>query len=147
MVVVMPVSMVIVMSVSVAVVLVLTIVMPIIVAVLFVHFDAAKVLLPPYMLTPIGSLVSSRNRTPVTEAWIEVAIHISVKFFGTMEPRSCTNEDPSEEPLRSVVSKRSAGIWGVIKVTVWANRGHSDIDCDLGSRLLRTPQSTNTDKC
>jgi hypothetical protein len=126
-------------SVAVVVVLVLTIVMPIIVAILFVHFGAAKVLLPPHMLTPIGSLVSSRNRTPVSEAWIELAIHISVKSFGTMKPRSCTNEDPSEEPLRSVVSKRSAGIWGVIEVTVWANRGHPDIDRDLRSRLPRTP--------
>jgi hypothetical protein len=33
-----------------------------------------------------------------------VAIYISVKAYGTMKPRSCTNEDPSDEPLRSVVA-------------------------------------------
>lgn len=141
---VMTISMVVVMTVPVvvAVVLVLSIVMSVIVAVLFVHFVAAKMFLPAHVPSPIRPFAPLRKLTPVTEARIVVAIHISVKAFGAAKPWSRTNEDSSGEPLRSVVSKRSAGIRGVIEVTVWANRGHSDIDRDLGSRLLRTPCNT-----
>jgi hypothetical protein len=142
----MTVAMLIVVSVAVVVVLVLTVVMPVIVPVLFVHFIAAKMLIPAHVPTPIGPLAASRKRASVTEAWIELAIYVSVKAFGTMKPGSGTDEDSSDEPLRSVVAQRSAGIWGVIKVTVWANRGHSDVDRYLRSRLLRTPYNTKCGK-
>ena len=137
---------VIIMSVAVVVVFVLAVVVPVIMPVLFVHFVTPKMPFPTHVPSPIGSFTLVRIGTPVPKPGIEVAIHIPVKTFRTMEPGTCTDEGSSHKPLRPVVAERRAGIWRVVEVTIRTNRGHSYIDGDLRRRLLSNSRDPDSGK-
>ena len=105
--------------------LVLAIVVPVIgVKMLFMHFIAMKVSFPTCVSAPIGSFASMRKRPSVSEPWIIATIHISTKAHWTAKPRTSTQENSSNKPLRSVIAEGRAGIRRVVEVSVGANRRH-----------------------
>lgn len=114
-------------------VLVLAVVVPVIVPILFVFFVAPIVLFPSDVLSPIGSFTPVWAITPVPVSRVEVAIHVTVKAHGAMEPWACADEDSPHKPLRAVVAEWCAAIWRVVEVSIRADRGDCDRDHSNGS--------------
>jgi hypothetical protein len=66
--------------------------------------------------------------------WFESVIHLAEEVAGSMESGTGSNKDAPVKPLRTVVSVRSAAVWRVVEVTVWARRLNPDIDGDTRGR-------------
>src|SRR5580692_4496696 len=58
---------------------------------------------------------------------IEAVIHVAMKTRRTVEPRSCTDKDAVNKPIRPVVPIRSTAIRGVIEISIWTDGRRTDI--------------------
>ena len=65
-----------------------------------------------------------------------VIVDVAVEVFRAMVPRACTDEDATEEPVRAVVTVRSAVVRWIVEVAVRTDWRGTDIhpDCDLRAR-------------
>jgi hypothetical protein len=63
---------------------------------------------------------------------MEVVIYMAAKACRAMEPWARTNKDTAGKPFRAAVAIGSTGIGRHVIVAVWALRGDSDVDGDLG---------------
>src|ERR1700758_236448 len=87
-----------------------------------------------------GPISTLRKWTVVAMVRIEAIVHVTVEAMWAMKPGTRSDKDAAAEPFRPVVSVRSAVVWGIVEVTVWASRGHSDIDSDASRCWARHTQ-------
>jgi hypothetical protein len=93
-----------------------------------------------------GLVSTSREWTTVAVMRIEAVINVAVKVVGAVKPRAASDEDSSAEPLGPVVPVWGAVVWGIVEVTIRANRRCSDIDGNLrGCRARDAQQNGNHD--
>jgi hypothetical protein len=90
-----------------------------------------------------GPVTMLGNWTAVAVMWVEAVVHVPLEVVRAMEPGAGSDKDTAAEPLRPVVPVRGAAIRGVVEVTVWAGRRHSDIDCDSSRCWTRDTQDSN----
>jgi hypothetical protein len=74
------------------------------------------------------------QRTVVAVPWVKPVVDVAVETVGTVEPWSGADEDAADEPVGTVVTVGRAVIGRVVEVAIWANRGYSDADGNLGRR-------------
>jgi len=93
-----------------------------------------------------GLVSTSRKWTTVAVMWIEAVINVTAKVVGAVKPGAGSDEDSSAEPLGPVVPVWGAVVWGIVEVTIRANRRCSDIDGNLsGCRARDAQQNDNHD--
>ena len=90
-----------------------------------------------------GLVSTSRKWTTVAVMWIEVVINVTAKVVGPVKPGAGSDEDSSAEPLWPVVPVWGAVVWGIVEVTIRANRRCSDIDGNLSGRRARDAQQND----
>jgi len=83
----------------------------------------------------IRFLATLRQWTLVAVFRMEMVIHVTPEFGGTMKPRADTDEDPATKPFRTVVSNGSAVVRRNVIVTVRAVRRRSNFDRNLSLRF------------
>ena len=74
---------------------------------------------------------ASGHRSVVTIMRVVAVVYVAVEAARAMEPRAGSDEQSAREPVRSVIAVRRAIIRRIVKVTVWANRGNTDINSNL----------------
>lgn len=79
---------------------------------------------------------ATRQRAMIAITRIEAVIDVTIEATRTVEPGPGSYEDAASEPIRTVVAVGSAVIRGIVKVSVGANRGYTDINRNL-SRCFR----------
>src|SRR5580693_4370065 len=67
------------------------------------------------------------HRASVSMVRIEAVIHVAMKTRRAMEPRSDTDEDAVNKPIRPVVPIRSTAIRRVIEISIWTDGRRADI--------------------
>jgi len=105
-------------------------------------FTAATMTGIPYVALPIPRFVrvevaerlfsASWHRPTITVMRIVAVIYVTIEAVRTVEPRPGSNEQPTSEPVRTVVAIGRAVIRGIVEIPVWAIRGNADTNCDLG---------------
>jgi hypothetical protein len=95
-----------------------------------------------YMALPVARLVSvemverllavAGHRPMVAMPWIEAVVHVAVKAVRPMKPRTRTEEQPANEPIRTIVAIRGTIIRRIVEVPVRAHRRRSNADYNLG---------------
>jgi hypothetical protein len=79
-----------------------------------------------------GAISVSRKRASVTMTRVETIVDVAKEAMRPVEPGSCTEKDPADEPIRPIVAVGGTVIGGVIEVTVGARGGCSNADNNLG---------------
>jgi len=74
------------------------------------------------------------HRSFVTVARIVAVIDVTGEASGSMEPWARPDEYPAHEKIGSIVAVGSTGIRSIVKVSVRANRLHSDANGNLTRR-------------
>src|ERR1700744_4333288 len=69
----------------------------------------------------------------VSVTWIVAIIHVAIKAMRTREPRASADEDSACEPVRPIVSIRSAVIGRIVKISIGAYRRNADANRTLCS--------------
>jgi hypothetical protein len=73
--------------------------------------------------------------TSIAAANIETAVYMPAKIGRAVKPRTRAKEDTTHKPFRGVVTIRSAGVRGIVIVSVGAFGFGSDVDDDLSLSL------------
>ena len=92
-----------------------------------------------------GRLSTLRLWTNVAVMWIEAVINVTAKVVGAVKPGAGSDEDSSAEPLGPVVPVWGAVVWGIVEVTIRANRRCSDIDGNLSGCRARDAQQNSSE--
>jgi hypothetical protein len=85
------------------------------------------------------------HRSFVTVARIVAVIDVTGEASGTMEPWARPDEHPAHEKIGSIVAVGSTGIRRVVKVSVRANRLHSNANGNLTRRCRHTGHQRNSE--
>jgi hypothetical protein len=95
-----------------------------------------------YIAMPVARLVSVEmverllavawKRPMVAMPWIEAIVHVAVKAVRPMKPRTRTEEQPANEPIRTIVAIRGTIIRRIVEVPVRAHRRRANADDNLG---------------
>jgi hypothetical protein len=75
-----------------------------------------------------------RERSSVSAMRIIAVVDVAVKAVMAVKPRTSSNEQPANEPIRPIVAVGSTVIWGIVEVPVGAHRCHSNVNGNLGRR-------------
>jgi hypothetical protein len=105
----------------------------------FMHVAASITHLVPVEVIE-GPFSTLRMGTNVSMMRIEAVINVPVEVARAVEPRACSDEHPTAEPLRTIVSVRRAVVRGIVIEAIRTGRLGSDIDRDLsrcGTRNAR----------
>src|ERR1700722_6895330 len=70
---------------------------------------------------------TSGQRASVSMMRIEAVIHVAMKTRRAVEPRSYTDKDAVNKPIRPVVPVRSTAIRRVIEISIWTDGRSPDI--------------------
>jgi hypothetical protein len=85
------------------------------------------------------------RRSFVTLARIVAVIDVTGEAFGSMEPWARPDEYPAHEKIGSIVAIGSTGIRSIVKVSVRANRLHSNANGNLTRRCRHTGHQRNSE--
>jgi hypothetical protein len=77
------------------------------------------------------ALPASRQRAHITVMGIKAVVYVTVEAARTVEPGASSDEHPSAEPIRTVITVRSAAVGGIVEVSIRTDRCHSDFDGNL----------------
>jgi hypothetical protein len=83
------------------------------------------------------------HRSFVTAARIVAVIDVTGEASGSVEPSACPDEYPTHEEIGSIVAVGSTGIRSIVKVSVRANRLHSNANGNLTRRFRHTGHQRN----
>lgn len=73
------------------------------------------------VVSPVGRICAM-----VTMMRIKVLVYMAIETTRTVKPRSSSNEDAISKPFRTIVAIRSAAVWRVVIVPVWAHGSGTD---------------------
>jgi hypothetical protein len=71
---------------------------------------------------------------------IEAVVDMAEKAGVAVKPGACSNKQPANKPIGTIVAIRSTVIWGIVEVPVRTHWSHSDIYGNLGLRYRCTAQ-------
>ena len=94
---------------------------------------------PRFVRVEVGEwlLPAFRDRSNVTVMRVVPVIDVAIEAMRTVEPRTGSDEDAANEPIRPIVTIGSTVVWGVVEVSVRAYWCDSNVDGNL-SRYNRT---------
>ena len=76
-------------------------------------------------------LAARGHRSVISLPVVQTMIHMAIETIRPMEPGSSTDEHATCEPLRTVISVRSAVVRGFLIVSVWAYRSSANLHRNL----------------
>ena len=117
------------------------------VSVSVVHFIALEVRNLVEVICGVGLVAFIWGWALIAMLWFEAVVYMAMEVIGTVKPRAGADEDATSEPLRAVIAIRSAGVWCVIVVAIWALRRYANVDGDLGSSLWCCRGETKRGNC
>src|ERR1700733_7005911 len=82
-----------------------------------------------------------RDRAVIPVVRIVAVVHVAVKAARTVKPGAGPDEDPSYPPVGPVVAVGSAVVRSIVKISVGADRRHSNIDADVNLSRRRRRNS------
>jgi hypothetical protein len=85
------------------------------------------------------------HRSFVTLARIVAVIDVTGEASGSMEPWARPEEYPAHEKIGSIVAVGSTGIRSIVKVSIRANRLHSNANGNLTGRCRHTGHQRNSE--
>jgi hypothetical protein len=71
-------------------------------------------------------IATPRQRSVIAVTRIEAVVDVAVEAARAVEPGAGSDEDAVGKPVRPVIAVRRAVIRRIVKVSVGANRGHSN---------------------
>lgn len=92
-------------------------------------------------------LSALRQRSVVSVMRVITIVDVTVKSCMAVKPRTCTDKDTAHKPVGSIVSIRCAVIRCIVKVTIGANRRHSDANHNLRFSWGRHAQQCHRKCC
>jgi hypothetical protein len=81
-----------------------------------------------------GAVAAIRHGAGVAMMGIVAVVDVSVEAAGTVEPRTCANEQAAVEPVGTVVAVGRAVVGSVVVVAIGALGRYADADGDLAGR-------------
>jgi hypothetical protein len=90
-----------------------------------------------------------RQRSNITMMRIKAVVDVAVKAVTAVKPGAGTKKHPANKPIGPIVAVRSAVIWGIVEISVWAHRSRSDVyaDGNLGWRHRCRAQKADDESC
>jgi hypothetical protein len=83
---------------------------------------------------------ASGERAVITVVRVETVVHVAIEPMWPMKPGAGSDEHATVEPIRPVISVRSAVVRGVVKIAIRAYGSNPDADRDLRRRNLGRAQ-------
>ena len=95
-----------------------------------------------------GLMISAVSRIGAVIAVVRIigVVYVTVEAVVAMEPGTCSDEDATGEPFRTIVAVGSAVVRSVVIVAIRAGWCYADANGDLGLRFGRSGCAKTTEQ-